>query len=235
MRENRAIDEMRTIEIKTGFTEYAEGSVLISFGNTRVLCNASVEEKVPSFVKEKGDDSGWITGEYNMLPRATHSRTPRERFRVGGRTQEIQRLIGRSLRSIVNLQDLGPRTITLDCDVIQADGGTRTAAISGAFIAMVGAMKKLKEKGILNQIPVAGQVAAVSVGKCRGEYLLDLNYEEDHRAEIDMNVVMTEKGEFIEIQGTGESCPFTNEELNKLVAFAKKGIEKIISRQKEAI
>jgi len=236
MRENnRSPDEMRSIEVKMQYTEYAEGSVLISFGNTKVLCNASVEEKIPAFVKEKGDDSGWITGEYNMLPRSTHTRTPRERYRVGGRTQEIQRLIGRAMRSVVDLKALGPRTIILDCDVIQADGGTRTTAISGAFIAMVNAMNGLKEKGLIDKIPVSNHVAAVSTGKLNGQYFLDLDYDEDHRAQLDMNVVMTEEGDFIELQGTGEENPFSQDDLEAMIKLARKGIGNIVSRQKEVV
>jgi ribonuclease PH len=226
---------MRKIEIQTGYTKYAEGSVLISFGNTKVLCNATVEERVPPFVKERGENYGWVTAEYNMLPRATHQRTSRERSKVGGRTQEIQRLIGRSLRSVVDLSKLGQRKITLDCDVIQADGGTRTAAISGAYISLMLALKGLKEKGLIKEIPVTNHLAAVSVGKSKGEYLLDLDYDEDSKAEIDMNVIMTDSGKFIEVQGTGEEHPFSEDELQKLISYAKIGIENIVEKQKEII
>jgi ribonuclease PH len=235
MRDSRGFDEMREISIETGFTLWAEGSVLISFGRTRVLCNATVEESVPPFVKARGEGHGWVTAEYNMLPRATHTRTNRDRSRSDGRTIEIQRLVGRSLRSVVDLKRLGARTITLDCDVIQADGGTRTAAISGAWIAMMLAMKKLQAKGLLAEIPVSGHVAAVSVGKHEGQHILDLEYAEDSKAELDMNVVMTDGGRFIEIQGTGEEHPFGEEELTSLIALAKKGVAQIVERQRAAL
>ena len=235
MRKDRANNEMRPIKIQTNFTKYAEGSTLISFGNTIVLCNATVEERVPPFVKEKGLNHGWITAEYNMLPRSTHTRSGRERFKVSGRTQEIQRLIGRSLRSVVDLASLGPRTITIDCDVIQADGGTRTTAISGAYISLMLALRGLKARELISDIPVCGQVAAVSVGKCNDEYYLDLDYNEDSQAQVDMNVVMTDKGDFIEIQGSGEENPFSVTDLDRLVATAKQGIEKILQVQKESL
>lgn len=235
MRENRKNDEMRQIDIQKDFTLWAEGSILISFGRTRILCNATIEEQVPPFVKSRGENHGWITAEYNMLPRSTHTRFPRERSRTDGRTIEIQRLIGRSLRSVLDLSKLGPRTITIDCDVIQADGGTRTAAISGAWIAMMCALKKLQAKGLLREIPVTGHVAAVSVGKCEGTHILDLEYAEDSKAELDMNIVMTDKGKFIEVQGTGEEHPFGEEELTTLIGLAKKGISTIIEAQKNAL
>lgn len=235
MRESRSHDSMRIIKIETGYTDYAEGSVLISFGRTRVLCNASVEESVPSFVKSKGPQHGWLTAEYSMLPRATHTRHQRDRNKTDGRTIEIQRLIGRSLRSVVDLSKLGPRTITIDCDVIQADGGTRTAAISGAWVALMLALKKVQAKGLLAHIPVASHVAAVSVGKCAGEHILDLEYAEDSSAELDMNVVMTDSGKFIEIQGTGEEHPFGEDELHELIALAKKGVADIVAAQKAAL
>lgn len=235
MRADRPLNEMRPIEIVTDFTEHAEGSVLISFGKTRVLCNATVEETVASFVKERGDTFGWLTAEYNMLPRATHTRNSRERSKVGGRTMEIQRLIGRSLRSVVDLSRLGQRTITVDCDVIQADGGTRTASISGAYVAMMIAMKRLVASGKLAEIPVTKQVAAVSVGRHAGEFLLDLNYSEDSRAEIDMNVVMTDSGQFIEVQGTGEENPFSETDLTTMIALAKVGVRQICEAQRRAL
>lgn len=235
MREGRQNNSMREITIVKDFTRYAEGSVLISFGNTKVMCNASVDEKIPPFIKEKGDDSGWVTAEYSMLPRSTHTRTQRERGNGGGRTQEIQRLIGRSMRSIVNLKQLGPRTITLDCDVLQADGGTRTASISGAYVALMLALKKLHSKGLIKTIPVSGYVAAVSVGKANGELLLDLDYSEDQKAEIDMNIIMTDKEEFIEVQGTGEAYPFSEKDLAAMIALAKEGVQAIIRKQEEAL
>jgi ribonuclease PH len=235
MRQSRAANSMRTIKIETGFTDYAEGSVLISFGKTRVLCNASVEESVPNFIKSRGPEHGWLTAEYSMLPRATHTRINRERTKPDGRTIEIQRLIGRSLRSVVDLKKLGARTITIDCDVIQADGGTRTAAISGAYVALMLALKKVQAKGLLAHIPVSGHVAAVSVGKCDGEHILDLEYAEDSKAELDMNVVMTDSGKFIEIQGTGEEHPFEESELAELIALAKKGVADIVTAQKAAL
>lgn len=235
MRTGRTTEDMRPIEIQTGFTEHAEGSVLISFGRTRVLCNASVEESVAPFVKEKGPGYGWVTAEYNMLPRATHTRTPRERSKVGGRTMEIQRLIGRSLRSVVDLSKLGQRTITVDCDVIQADGGTRTAAISGSYVALMLALRKLVEAGKLAEMPMTAQVAAVSVGKRDGQYLLDLDYDEDCGAEVDMNVVMTDAGRFIEVQGTGEEHTFEESELLSLIGLAKRGIRQIIEAQRRAL
>jgi ribonuclease PH len=235
MRESRSFDSMRPIKIETGYTEYAEGSVLISFGRTRVLCTASVEESVPSFVRAKGPEHGWLTAEYSMLPRATHTRHQRDRNKTDGRTIEIQRLIGRSLRSVVNLSKLGPRSITIDCDVIQADGGTRTAAISGAWVALMLALKKVQAKGLLAEIPVSGHVAAVSVGKCQGQHILDLEYVEDSQAELDMNIIMTDAERFIEIQGTGEEHPFDEEELHTLIALAKKGVRDIVAAQRAAL
>jgi ribonuclease PH len=234
MRKGRLFNQIRDLEIVPSFNKWAEGSALISMGNTKVLCTATVEEKVPPFIKDK-QDSGWVTAEYNMLPRATHSRTQRERSHLGGRTQEIQRLIGRSMRSIVELSSLGQRTIILDCDVLQADGGTRTASINGAYVAMLFAMKNLFERGLLKKIPVFGYVAAVSVGKIEGQCLLDLAYEEDSRAEVDMNVVMTDMGEFIELQGTGEAAPFTESDLKELLSLAKEGISSVIDYQKQIV
>jgi ribonuclease PH len=214
---------------------YADGSVLLEAGNTKVLCTAMVEDKVPPFLRGQG--KGWVTAEYNMLPSATQVRKPRDmsRGKVDGRTVEIQRLIGRALRSVVDLEKLGERTIWVDCDVLQADGGTRTAAITGSFIALMEAFHKLVEKGALSQIPVKTQVAAVSVGIVGGEAMLDLCYVEDAAAEVDMNVVMTANGEIIEIQGTGEERPFTKEEFARLMELAELGIQGLVSLQREAL
>ena len=208
------ISQIRPVKITPGYIKYPEGSVLIEMGNTKVICNASVEERVPPFLK--GQNSGWITAEYSMLPRATSIRNQREasRGKVTGRTNEIQRLIGRSLRAVVDLAALGERTITLDCDVIQADGGTRTASITGAFVALVLALDKLVQEGKLEKLPLLDWLAAVSVGKIEDELVLDLCYEEDSNAVVDMNVVMTGQGHFVEVQGTAEGYPFTREELN---------------------
>jgi len=235
-RENgRAFDEPRPVNIIPGYTKFAPGSVLIETGDTRVICTASVEDKVPPFLK--GTGTGWVTAEYSMLPGSTPTRTAREatRGRVSGRTSEIQRLIGRSLRSVVDMSALGERTIWIDCDVIQADGGTRTASITGAFVALYLALLKLKDEGIIERIPVTDYVAATSVGIVRGIPLLDLEYGEDSEAEVDMNVVMTGSGKFIEIQGTAEHNPFTHEELDELLRLAKKGIAFLIEKQKEVL
>lgn len=233
--DERQLNELRPIEITTNFTKYAEGSVLITFGETKVICTASIEERVPPFMKGQG--KGWITAEYSMLPRATHTRNQREAMRgkIGGRTMEIQRLIGRALRSVIDLKALGERTITLDCDVIQADGGTRTTAISGAFVAMALALNKLVENNQLTQIPITDYLASVSVGIVREEAHLDLNYEEDFKAKVDMNVVMTGAGKFVEVQGTGEEAPFSRQEFDALLALAEQGIEQIISVQKAVL
>jgi len=219
----------------TNYTAHAEGAVLTEFGDTRVLCTASVEPRIPSFLK--GRNQGWITAEYGMLPRATHTRHPREaaRGKQSGRTLEIQRLIGRSLRAVVDLAALGDRTITLDCDVIQADGGTRTAAISGSYIALVLAVERLLNKGELERNPIHGQVAAISVGIFRGKPVLDLDYEEDSEAETDMNVVMNEAGSFIEIQGTAEGHAFLRSELEALLDMATTGIKTLLAKQAEAL
>lgn len=233
--DERKCNEKRETKFQMDFLDYAEGSVLIEVGNTKVLCSASVEEKVPHFMKGKG--SGWVTAEYSMLPRSTHTRKIRDisKGKLDGRTTEIQRLIGRSLRSIVDLKALGERTIWLDCDVIQADGGTRTASITGAFVAMVSAMQKLKEKGLITEMPVKQFVAATSVGVVKGEPHLDLCYEEDSQAEVDMNLVMTEDLKFIEIQGTGEEAPFDRKTLLDLLEIGEKGILELIELQKNIL
>jgi len=232
--DGRSPDALRQITFQRGFTRYAEGSVLVSFGETRVLCNASVEEKVPPFLKGAG--KGWVTAEYSMLPRATHSRSPREasRGKVGGRTHEIQRLIGRSLRAVVDTELLGERTIQLDCDVIQADGGTRTAAITGAYLALQDAVDGLLNGGLIKQNPLRDHVVAVSAGIVAGTPLLDLNYAEDSTAEVDMNFVMTGSGQFVELQGTAEENPFTLEQLDQLRGLAMAGCKRLVELQKEA-
>ena len=231
----RAPGEMRPVHFETGFTRHAEGSVLASFGDTRVICTASVEERTPRWM-ERGS-GGWITAEYGMLPRSTNSRMGREavRGRQGGRTMEIQRLIGRSLRAAVDLRQLGEHTITIDCDVIQADGGTRTASISGGFVALALAIRKLLESGRLEADPITHQVAAVSVGIYRGTPVLDLDYAEDSSAETDMNIVMNDAMGFIEIQGTAEGTPFSNAEMDQMLDLARKGIAVIISAQQQAL
>jgi len=232
---SRQADQMRKIEITREFTKHAEGSVLIAFGDTRVICTASVEERVPPFLKGRGQ--GWVTAEYGMLPRSTGSRMAREasRGKQGGRTLEIQRLIGRSLRAVVDLQALGERTITLDCDVIQADGGTRTASISGAYVALCDALARLRKAGTLKRDPVYGQLASVSVGIYRGTPVLDLDYAEDSQAETDMNVVMNDAGAFIEVQGTAEGHAFHRQELDAMLGLADKGIREIMAAQRQAL
>ena len=229
----RALDQLRPVFITPDYTEMAAGSVLIECGRTKVICTASVEDGVPPFLKGRGQ--GWLTAEYSMLPGSTDHRKSREFLKRDGRSVEIQRLIGRSLRACCDLTRLGERTVYIDCDVIQADGGTRTASITGAFVAMVEAMKKLKEDGEIDEIPVTGCVSAVSVGVVEDQPLVDLCYEEDSRAMVDMNVVMTDKGEFIEIQGTGEDRPFTPAELNELLALAAEGCRQLHEIQKETI
>ncbi len=231
----REAGQMRALRFDTDYTMHAEGSVLAEFGDTRVLCTASVEDRVPAWMRNTG--RGWVTGEYGMLPRSTHTRSGREaaRGKQGGRTLEIQRLIGRSLRAVTDLDALGERTVTLDCDVIQAVGGTSTAAISGAYVALAIAMQRLHKKGVLKKNPLHGQVAAISVGIFEGTPVLDLDYAEDSEAETDMNVVMNDAGRFIEVQGTAEGHAFTDDEFATMIALARAGIEEIIVAQNEAI
>ncbi len=226
---------MRPVRLTCGYIRHAEGSALVEFGDTRVLCTASVEERVPWFRRASG--GGWVTAEYGMLPRSTGERSPREaaRGRQGGRTLEIQRLIGRSLRAVVDLEALGERTVILDCDVIQADGGTRTASITGAYVALVQAMERLKVGKRIKRSPLVGQVAAVSVGIYRGHPVLDLDYAEDHEAEVDVNVVMNEVGSFIEVQGTAEGHAFRRDELDAMLDLAGAGISRLLEHQREAV
>jgi len=231
----RAADALRPVSLQRGYTRHAEGSVLVSFGDTRVLCTASVEEKVPPH--KRGSGQGWVTGEYGMLPRATHTRSDREaaKGKQSGRTQEIQRLIGRSLRSVFDLTALGERTIALDCDVLQADGGTRTAAITGAFVAAHDAVSWLLAQGRIAASPIRDFVAAVSVGVVQDTPLLDLEYVEDAACDTDMNVVMTAAGGFVEVQGTAEGAPFTRAEMDALLALADKGIRELVAAQQRAL
>ncbi len=231
----RALDELRKIKITRHYTRHAEGSVLIECGDTKVLCTASVEERVPGFLR--GKNQGWITAEYGMLPRSTGNRMGREaaRGKQGGRTVEIQRLIGRSLRAAVDLTKLGENSITIDCDVIQADGGTRTASITGAYVALVDAVNHLLTKKVIKENPISNHIAAISVGIYNGEAVLDLDYDEDSNCETDMNVVMNNDNHFIEIQGTAEGAAFSEEELGKLLAVAKKGIAELIVKQTQAL
>src|SRR5438270_2359380 len=232
--DQRARTQLRPVHLIVDFLDYAEGSVLIEAGKTRVLCAASIEEKVPPFLEGKGQ--GWVTAEYNMLPRSTHTRSARERDgRISGRTSEIQRLIGRSLRAAVDMQALGPRTITLDCDVLQADGGTRTASITGAYVALHRACTLLLKRGVLPVHPVRTAVAATSVGVVEGEILLDLCYPEDSRAEVDFNVVMTAQHEFIEVQGTGEGGVFSRASMNQLIDLAEEGITELLAIQRQYV
>ena len=231
----RDADQLRTLCFTPDFTKHAEGSVLAEFGETRVLCTASVEKRVPGWMRGKG--SGWVTGEYGMLPRSTNTRNSREasRGKQGGRTLEIQRLIGRSLRAIIDLEALGEQTITLDCDVLQADGGTRKASISGAYVALAIAMQRLTAAKKIKTNPLHGQVAAVSVGIYKGLPVLDLDYAEDSQAETDMNIVMNEAGRFIEVQGTAEGHAFTGDEFNSMLALARSGIDDIIAAQNDVL
>lgn len=234
--DGRQKDELRPIHMQTHYIKHAEGSVLIEVGDTKVICTASIDDRVPPFMRGKG--KGWITAEYAMLPRATEQRTIREssKGKVSGRTMEIQRLIGRALRAVVDLDTLGEKTVWIDCDVIQADGGTRTASITGAFVAMVLAFQKLVEIGKLSAIPVKDYLAATSVGMVEDAgVVLDLNYAEDSKAQVDMNVVMTGKGQFVELQGTGEEATFSREELHQLLETAESGIQQLIEMQKEAL
>jgi len=226
---------LRPVKITRHYMKHAEGSVLIEIGDTKVICSASVEERVPQFLRNTG--KGWITAEYSMLPRSTHTRTSRDSLtgRGSGRTFEIQRLIGRSLRSVTVLNGFRERTIWIDCDVIQADGGTRTASITGAYVALVDAFRKMVKNGLIEKVPLKDSVAAISVGKVEGKVLLDLNYEEDSRAEVDMNVVMTGHGKFVEIQGTAEEAVFTRKEMDELTALAQKGIKELTRIQKKCL
>jgi len=231
----RRAEELRPVRIQRGFTKHAEGSVLVEFGDTRVLCTASVEERVPPFLRDSG--RGWVTAEYGMLPRATNTRGEREaaRGKQSGRTQEIQRLIGRALRAVVDLAALGPRSIQLDCDVLQADGGTRTAAITGAFVALHDAIFFLQQKNLLTKNPIRDYVAAISVGMFEGAPLLDLDYAEDSACGCDMNVVMTGAGRFVEVQGTAEGEAFARSELDALLALAQRGIAELVAHQRRAL
>jgi ribonuclease PH len=233
--DGRADHALRPLKVHPGFIEHAEGSVLIEVGKTRVICTASVEEGVPSFLRGRG--TGWVTAEYGMLPRSTHTRNDREaaRGKVGGRTMEIQRLIGRSIRAAVDMQALGERTVKLDCDVIQADGGTRTASITGAWIALALACRRLQRHGLLLTDPISKAVAAVSVGIVSGRAMLDLAYDEDSKADVDMNVVMTSEGEFVELQGTGEGGTFRRQQLDELADLAWKGIEQLLAVQQRVL
>ena len=233
--DERAHDQLRDTTLTPNYLMHAEGSVLIQAGNTKVICSASVEDRVPQFLRNTG--KGWVTAEYGMLPRATSTRTQREASagKVGGRTQEIQRLIGRSLRSVTNLPALGERTIWIDCDVIQADGGTRTASITGAFVALALAFEKLRSRGVVNSIPLSDYVAAISVGIVDNEALLDLAYEDDSRAEVDMNIVKTGNGRYIEVQGTAEAMPFGREALLTLLDLADAGIKELVQKQKAIV
>jgi ribonuclease PH len=233
--DGRAPDELRPVRLTRGFLKHAEGSVLIEMGDTKVICSATLEEKVPPFLKNQG--SGWVTAEYAMVPRSTPERIPREstRGRLGGRTHEIQRLIGRSLRAIMDLKKMGERTIWIDCDVIQADGGTRTAAITGAYVALMDACRLGQKNGLFQELPIKDFLAAVSIGRVEGKLLLDLNYYEDSRAEVDMNVVMTGDGRFVEVQGTAERSPFTKAEMTRFLQLAKMGIDKLVLMEKKLL
>ncbi|GAB7388705.1 ribonuclease PH [Bacillaceae bacterium] len=233
--DGREAGQLRPVKITRNYIKHAEGSVLIEVGDTKVICTASVEERVPPFMRGQG--KGWVTAEYSMLPRATETRNVREvsKGKPSGRTMEIQRLIGRALRSVVDLEKLGERTIWIDCDVIQADGGTRAASITGGFVAMMDALTVVKEKANLEEHPIRDFLAAVSVGVVEDQLLLDLNYEEDAQAKVDMNLVMTGTGKFVEIQGTGEAAPFSPEELNRLISMGQKGISELIALQKKVL
>ncbi len=239
--DQRQAADLRPVTIQRGYLRYAEGSCLIELGNTRVVCAVSVEEKLPPFLQERATSGrpsgGWITGEYGMIPRSTLRRAPRETSRggQGGRTQEIQRLIGRSLRAVVDLKKLGTRTLWVDCDVLQADGGTRTASVTGACVALVEALEWLRRQGIFRQLPLRDMVAATSVGLVDGQLLLDLTYDEDSRAQVDMNVVMTGKGDLVEVQGTGEGATFTQGQMDDLVALARTGVTRLVEIQRAAL
>lgn len=229
----RANSELRPVTMSTGYSKHAEGSCLVEMGDTVVICTASVSTELPRFLL--GAQRGWVTAEYGMLPRATSERTPRNRVQTSGRTYEIQRLIGRSLRAVIDLNALGERAITLDCDVIQADGGTRTAAVTGAYVALIEALSRLKTQGVLKALPVFDSVAAVSVGVVQGEIMLDLNYSEDSMASVDMNVVMTGGGRFVEVQGTAEGLPFDRDRLNELLDMAAYGVKQLHAAQRRAL
>jgi ribonuclease PH len=221
------------VSIATGYSKHAEGSCLIEMGDTVVICTASVLNEVPRFLM--GAQRGWVTAEYGMLPRAGHERTPRARIQTAGRTYEIQRLVGRALRAVVDLDPLGERTITLDCDVLQADGGTRSASVTGAYVALVEALQRMRREGLISKLPVFDSLAAVSVGVVNGELMLDLSYREDSTAAVDMNVVMTGAGKFVEVQGTAEGMPFTRERMNELLDLATAGIRQLLAAQKRAL
>ena len=231
----RRSDELRKLKITKNYIKYAEGSCLIEIGETKVITTATIENTVPPFLRGKG--AGWITAEYGMIPRSCKTRVQREasKGKLGGRTMEIQRLIGRSMRSVADIAKIGERTIWIDCDVIQADGGTRCASITGSFISVLLALEKMREEGVIENIPVADYVAAVSVGMLEGKPILDLDYSEDSTADVDMNIIMTGDGRFVEIQGTAEKEPFKKEDMNKLIALAKKGIDELIAAQKKAL
>jgi ribonuclease PH len=231
--DGRKADELRKLKITRNYIKTAEGSVMIQMGDTWVICTATVESSVPPFLRGKG--TGWVTAEYAMLPRSSGQRIQRERSKVGGRTHEIQRLIGRALRSVVDMGALGERSVLIDCDVVQADGGTRTASITGAYIALVDALRHVKKQGLIEQIPVLDYLAAVSVGIVDGKPMLDLCYTEDSGAEVDMNLVMTGKGKIVEVQGTAEGEPFSQAELGKLLALGEKGIKQLIQKQKNIL
>lgn len=235
MTKQKAFNALRELKMEPGISPYAEGSCLITMGNTKVLCTASVEENVPPFKEKSGE--GWVTAEYGMLPRSTHTRMPREaaKGKQKSRTQEIQRLIGRALRGVVDYKRLGERTVTIDCDVLQADGGTRTAAITGGYVALVLACRRLQKEGRIRNFPVKDHVAAVSVGVVKGKPWLDLDYEKDSKADVDMNVVMTGKGAYVELQGTAEQKPFTDKELEVMKKLAAKGIRELIAEQKKIL
>ncbi len=233
--DGRGRDQIRPVKITRNFNKYAEGSVLIEMGDTKVICTASVEEKVPPFLKDKGQ--GWVTAEYAMLPRATHDRSPREavKGKQGGRTLEIQRLVGRALRAVVDMTQMGERSIWIDCDVIQADGGTRTASITGSFIALADAFESLRKQGRIKQRPLLDYLAAISVGKIDGQTMVDLAYSEDSAAEVDMNVVMTGQGRFVELQGTAERYSFDKKDFDEFLALGWQGIQQLVAMQKELI
>jgi ribonuclease PH len=232
-KDNRANDELRPVKISPGFQPHAEGSTLIELGQTRVICAVTVEDRVPAFLR--GEGRGWITAEYAMLPRSTNTRTPREVGRAGGRSHEIQRLIGRSLRAVIDLNSIGERTFAVDCDVLHADGGTRTAAITGSYVALASALDNLVAMGLIPSLPIRSAVAATSVGIVGGEQLLDLCYEEDSWAEVDFNVVMTSEGMFVEVQGTAEVSPFSKETIDSLLALAQGGILRLFEAQNAAL